>query len=176
MDASELRNLQAPLKDRSRSEPESALITLKALTYEPSGAVCAAATTSLPEALGGGRNWDYRYSWLRDATFTLAAFLLAYEPAKRLARPRPLRAALGSPDDRLVFDNSGTGDSVGSINTTPGVWRAALLHAALPLLAWDQFVTTIVRVLPNDYRRVLENQAEMEARAAALSRRQTAGV
>jgi GH15 family glucan-1,4-alpha-glucosidase len=51
------------------------LITLKALTYQPTGGIVAAATTSLPEALGGNRNWDYRYCWLRDATLTLEAFM-----------------------------------------------------------------------------------------------------
>jgi GH15 family glucan-1,4-alpha-glucosidase len=51
------------------------LITLKALTYEPTGGILAAATTSLPEEIGGSRNWDYRYCWLRDATFTLQALL-----------------------------------------------------------------------------------------------------
>ena len=51
------------------------LITLKALTYRPTGGIVAAATTSLPETVGGVRNWDYRYCWLRDATLTLAALL-----------------------------------------------------------------------------------------------------
>jgi GH15 family glucan-1,4-alpha-glucosidase len=51
------------------------LIILKALTYAPTGGLVAAATTSLPEKLGGVRNWDYRYCWLRDATFTLYALM-----------------------------------------------------------------------------------------------------
>ena len=74
------------------------LITLKALTYAPTGGIVAAATTSLPERLGGTRNWDYRYCWLRDATFTLLAFLqLGYYEEARAWGEWLIRAVAGSP-------------------------------------------------------------------------------
>ena len=76
------------------------LITLKALTYAPTGGIVAAATTSLPEALGGVRNWDYRYCWLRDATLTLLSFLRAgYVEEARAWRDWFLRAIAGGPRD-----------------------------------------------------------------------------
>jgi len=74
------------------------LITLKALTYNPTGAMVAAATTSLPEQPGGVRNWDYRFCWLRDATFTLLAFMnLGYYEEARAWRDWLMRAVAGSP-------------------------------------------------------------------------------
>jgi GH15 family glucan-1,4-alpha-glucosidase len=80
------------------------LITLKALTYMPTGGLIAAPTTSLPERLGGVRNWDYRYCWLRDATFALNALLLAgYEDEAAAWREWLLRAVAGSPDDLQIL-------------------------------------------------------------------------
>ena len=78
---------------------QRSLITLKALTHFPTGGLIAAPTTSLPERLGGNRNWDYRFCWLRDATFTLIALMNAgyYEDA-RAWREWLLRAVAGAPD------------------------------------------------------------------------------
>ena len=83
---------------------ERSLITLKALTYAPTGGIVAAATTSLPEWIGGVRNWDYRYCWLRDATFTLLALMSAgYVDAARAWREWLLRATSGLPEQMQIM-------------------------------------------------------------------------
>jgi GH15 family glucan-1,4-alpha-glucosidase len=80
------------------------LIVLKALTYLPTGGIVAAPTTSLPEQIGGVRNWDYRYCWLRDATFTLDSLLLAgYTEEAGAWRDWLLRAVAGDPADLQIM-------------------------------------------------------------------------
>ncbi|HZP66329.1 MAG TPA: glycoside hydrolase family 15 protein, partial [Rudaea sp.] len=97
------------------------LITLKALTHHETGGILAAATTSLPEQLGGQRNWDYRYCWLRDSTFTLYALMEAgFVDEARRWRDWLVRAVAGSPSQvQTMYDSLG---------------RRHLLEYALPWL------------------------------------------
>jgi GH15 family glucan-1,4-alpha-glucosidase len=91
--------------DGEWAEPaRRSLITLKALTYEPTGGIVAAPTTSLPEQLGGVRNWDYRYCWLRDATLTLLALMNAGYFQEAAAWGQWLtRAVAGSPEQAQIM-------------------------------------------------------------------------
>lgn len=91
---------QGPFRD----QVVRSLVTLKALTYRPTGGIVAAPTTSLPELLGGVRNWDYRYCWIRDATFTLRALMLAgYREEARKWRDWLLRAIAGDPKQLQIL-------------------------------------------------------------------------
>ena len=95
---------RAHLHGEYAGELERSLITLKALTYRHSGGIIAAPTTSLPECIGGERNWDYRYCWLRDATFTLLALMNAGYTEEAFAwRDWLLRAVAGSPDQVQIM-------------------------------------------------------------------------
>ncbi|MFC8919610.1 glycoside hydrolase family 15 protein [Streptomyces sp. NPDC057116] len=83
-----------------RDEVVRSLITLKALTYEPTGGIVAAVTSSLPELLGGERNWDYRFCWLRDSTFTLSCLLRSGYREEAVAwKDWLVRAIAGEPSD-----------------------------------------------------------------------------
>ncbi|HEX5657535.1 MAG TPA: glycoside hydrolase family 15 protein [Polyangiales bacterium] len=87
-----------------RSEVQRSLLTLKALTYRPTGGIVAAPTTSLPEQRGGPRNWDYRFCWIRDATITLYALLVAgYTEEAAAWREWMLRAVAGAPAEAQVI-------------------------------------------------------------------------
>ncbi|MGA2850095.1 MAG: glycoside hydrolase family 15 protein [Terracidiphilus sp.] len=91
-------------KGKYRSIVERSLITLRAMIYKPTGGIVAAVTTSLPESIGGVRNWDYRYCWLRDTTFTLLALVNGgYSNEAAAWQDWLLRALAGSPEQVQIM-------------------------------------------------------------------------
>jgi GH15 family glucan-1,4-alpha-glucosidase len=95
---------QLQYEGKYRDIVERSLITLKAMTFRPTGGVVAAITTSLPESIGGVRNWDYRYCWLRDTTFTLLALTAGgYFDEAAAWQDWLLRALAGSPDQIQIM-------------------------------------------------------------------------
>ena len=95
---------RCPYQGEWQEAVRRSLITLKALTFMPTGGIVAAPTTSLPEQVGGVRNWDYRFCWLRDATFTLLALMEAgYREEARAWREWLLRAAAGEPSQMNIL-------------------------------------------------------------------------
>ena len=89
---------------RTKDQVLRSALTLKALTYAPTGGIVAAATTSLPERLGGVRNWDYRFCWLRDATFTLDALITCGFTEEAVAwRSWLIRAVAGDPAELQIM-------------------------------------------------------------------------
>ena len=99
-----------PVHGPYRDAIKRSLLTLKALTYHPTGGIVAAATTSLPELIGGTRNWDYRYCWLRDSTYTLQALISAgYLAEAKAWREWLLRAVAGDPAElQIMYALDGT--------------------------------------------------------------------
>jgi GH15 family glucan-1,4-alpha-glucosidase len=145
------------------------LITLKALTYAPTGGIVAAATTSLPERLGGVRNWDYRYCWLRDATFTLLAFMhLGYYEEARAWRDWLIRAVAGSPSQVQIMYGVGGERWLPELilSWLPGYEKSAPVR--IGNAAYEQVQLDIFGEVADAMFQAFKEEIEPSARARAL--------
>jgi GH15 family glucan-1,4-alpha-glucosidase len=144
------------------------LLTLKCLTFAPTGGIVAAATTSLPERIGGVRNWDYRYCWIRDATFTLYAFIMSGYTSEAVAwRNWLLRAVAGTPASmQILYGASGERRLPElALDWLPGYERSRPVHIGNAAFAQHQLDVygEIMDVIHVSHRAGIENDPDMWA-------------
>jgi GH15 family glucan-1,4-alpha-glucosidase len=148
---------------------ERSLITLKAMTYKPAGGIVAAVTTSLPERIGGSRNWDYRYCWLRDTAFTLLILMQAgYVEEAVEWRKWLLRAVAGAPDQvQTIYGIRGERQLVEwEANWLPGYEGS--LPVRIGNAAVDQFQLDVFGEVSADLSRTPRADDEIRVSASSL--------
>jgi len=155
-----------------QEEVHHSLVVLKALTYAPTGGIVAAPTTSLPEKLGGERNWDYRFCWLRDATLTLLAFINAgYLDEARAWRKWLLRAAAGDASDlQIMYGVAGERRlSEQTLDWLPGYERSQPVR--IGNAASEQFQLDVYGEVLDALHQARVSELELSKEAWALQRR-----
>ena len=154
-----------------REEVQESLTVLKALTFAPTGAVVAAPTTSLPEELGGSRNWDYRFSWLRDATFTLDALLACGYTTEAVAwRDWLLRSVAGDPDALQIMYGVAGERRLPELELSwlPGYEGSSPVR--IGNAAWDQFQLDVYGEVLDSLHQARKSGIESDVAAWALQR------